>query len=342
MSIPKPDDPYGMAAPPAWPEADEDVLETLSQTFENAASTVRAQSESAQHEQAMMFAGAALWSGGAAGAAHGVLGQRIIELHDLATRLQAAGDLLHNCSEAVKDAKQQISTNVENANNDIASVNGDKDMADDDKKDYVKQKIQNTKNANLSLIRAEAEFVAGKQPKPDAAHYEMKRDRGTPALDAPALNLVAGERPGVPEPPAPANNSDQNLFALNQLKPAEQSPLPGPQEPSMPANDGDGAPLAPSPLRNPTPQPAVQGPEGPALPANNGGTPVETNPIKLPTSGPEVPQSPLPPGRGVPVPSGPISPAYAAGAPAPGAWPLRREPETGPTAGPGAPRASSR
>src|SRR5689334_16401785 len=145
MSVPKPNDPYGMAAPPAWPEADEDTLESLSQTFKSAADTVNRQLEAAQHEQTMMFDGAAMWSGGAAGAAHGILGQRIAELQNLGTELQAAADLLHKCSEAVRDAKNQIATNVENATQDIDNVKSDNDIDDDQKKNYIEQKIQNTK-----------------------------------------------------------------------------------------------------------------------------------------------------------------------------------------------------
>lgn len=294
MGVPKPDDPYGMTASPAWPEADEDALETLSQTFKNAASTLRVQSELAQHEQAMIFTGVALWSGGSASAANGVLGQRIAELQGLATRLQAAGDLLHNCSEAVRDAKKQIFSNVENANEDIAAVSSDKDIKDDEKKRYVQQKIQDVKNTNISLIQAEADSISGKQPAPDLSQFEIKRDHAKPSGGVPANNLVDGAIPGPPPSPGPGSNKviDQPLetrplvaLASNVTETVPDVPpspganaltdnpvVPRPFEPLVHVL-GQEAPIAP-PLRGPHHVPSVAGapPGMPGIPGVPGGS----------------------------------------------------------------------
>ncbi|WP_157625912.1 hypothetical protein [Mycobacterium sp. 155] len=316
MSIQKPDDPYGMAAPPAWPEADEDALETLSQTFKNAASTVRRQVESTQHEQAMMFAGAALWSGAAAGAAHSALGQRITDLQNLATELQAACDLLHACSEAVKDAKKQISNNVESANEDIGSVKGDENIEDDDKKRYIQQKIQDTKNTNIALIQAEAKFISGAQSKPDLAHYEVKRDQGSRNITR-VNNLMNNGAPTLP-----VNNiagTPPNPSATNPGKnPSPGAAVPGDGEPALPVSNIAGTPPNPSatnPGKNPAPVAPVPG--EPALPAAN----VFPEPVAT------TPQIPSVPGAGR---TPPPPPTPATGSPVPG-----------PAGAPGVPRLDS-
>jgi hypothetical protein len=347
MTIPKPDDPYGIAAPPAWPEANEDALEALSQTFKNAASTVRAQAESAQREQTMMFDGAAPWSGGAAGAAHGVLGQRIADLQNLATKLQAAGDLLHDCSEAVGDAKKQISANVENANKDIGAVSGDKDVKDDDKKRYIQKKIQDTKNANISLIQAEAGFVSGKHPKPDPSHYEVKRDPDKPNNGAPTDNLIGGTYPGMRSVPASNTVGGGEPPPVNiptTSTPGVPAPAPGmpvsnavgggePPPVNMPTTPTPGVP-APAP-GEPAPVPAV-----PAVPASNTIGAAERGPTNLPTTPQTGPNSVQPPQYGPPSAHGPIAPGPAHGVPAPGPSGAPGAPSMGSPGSPGGGRPS--
>src|SRR5690606_34156235 len=80
MAIPKPDDPHGTTAPLAWVYTDEDILRAYSDAFAAVAKTVSIQLESAEAERSQIFEGVGLWSGSAAGAAHGALNNRIIDL----------------------------------------------------------------------------------------------------------------------------------------------------------------------------------------------------------------------------------------------------------------------
>lgn len=101
MGIPRPYDPHGLTEPEAWVEADETVLGAHAEAFAVLTTTVSAQLEEAQSVRLEMFEGVGLWSGGAAGAAHGALSGRISDLQSRKTGLESCVTLFASAYAAV-------------------------------------------------------------------------------------------------------------------------------------------------------------------------------------------------------------------------------------------------
>src|SRR5262245_31153761 len=111
-----------MTAPPAWPEADEDVLGSCAETFDNVSKSVGAQWQSAIQERSKMFHGVGIWSGKGASAAWRALDKRIDDLEAVKKRLEASAQLFRDSRDAVKRAKEEIIDNVDFANNLIKMI----------------------------------------------------------------------------------------------------------------------------------------------------------------------------------------------------------------------------
>lgn len=71
---------HGLTDPPAWVDADENILGAFARVFKTVSATVSAQLDKAKNERLEMFEGATIWSGAAAVAANGLFGARIGEL----------------------------------------------------------------------------------------------------------------------------------------------------------------------------------------------------------------------------------------------------------------------
>ena len=130
MGIARPPDPYGMTAPPAWPDVDEDILRGCRDAFDTVLKTVTTQWEAAKRERPQMFEGAGIWSGGAADAAHKALRERIADLESVKGKLQASVDLFNNCIKEIVDAKNQIIDIVDIAHNLIDKIQNDPQIED--------------------------------------------------------------------------------------------------------------------------------------------------------------------------------------------------------------------
>ncbi len=150
MGIARPPDPYGMTAPPAWPDVDEDILRGCRDAFDTVLKTVTTQWEAAKRERPQMFEGAGLWSGGAADAAHKALRKRIADLESVKDKLQASVNLFDNCIKEVVDAKNQIIDIVDIAHNLIDKIQNDPQI--EDKAAAIQAIVNAARKANIVTV----------------------------------------------------------------------------------------------------------------------------------------------------------------------------------------------
>ena len=198
MGIARPPDPYGMTAPPAWPDVDEDILRGCRNAFDTVLKTVTTQWEAAKRERPQMFEGAGLWSGGAADAAHKALRERIADLESVKGKLQASVDLFDNCIKEVVDAKNQIIDIVDIAHNLIDKIQNDPQI--EDKAAAIQAIVDAARKANIMTVAEAGGNISGKPPNigdtPAPSGNELQlfgSDLNQPAPFCPAANAAGPE-----------------------------------------------------------------------------------------------------------------------------------------------------
>ena len=162
MGIARPPDPYGMTAPPAWPDVDEDILRGCGDAFDTVLKTVTTQREAAERERPQMFEGVGIWSGGAADAAHDALRQRIADLESLRDKLQASVDLFDYCVREVVNAKNLIIDVVDIAHNFIDRIQNHPQI--EDKAAAIQAIVEAAREANIVIIAEAGGKISGKRP----------------------------------------------------------------------------------------------------------------------------------------------------------------------------------
>ena len=219
MGIARPPDPYGMTAPPAWPDVDEDILRGCRDAFDTVLKTVTTQWEAAKRERPQMFEGAGIWSGGAADAAHKALRERIADLESVKDKLQASVDLFNNCVKEIVDAKNQIIDIVDIAHNLIDKIQNDPNI--EDKAAAIQAIVNAARAANIAIV-------------------------------AEAGAAISGKPPSIGETPTPPGNGIQ-LFvpACLNLRPLSLSPMRRVPEVWVTDNGPPGPSVAPQPVIEP-------------------------------------------------------------------------------------------
>ncbi len=326
MGIGRPDDPYGMTAPPAWPEADEDVVNSCADTFDGVAKTVAAQWQSAVEERSTMFHGVGIWSGKGATAAWRALDKRVDDLEAVKKKFEASAQLFRDSHDAVKRAKEEIIDNVNFANNLIKTILKSDRGTDADKEAAIQAMVDAVRRENAFIVATEGAKISGNPPPvgPGALNssgnglnfFGPQEPKEAPVI--PISNLVDPGNTGVgesrepvsvaPVPPSqPATNLDPGEAGAGDER--QQAPAPQPP-PTQPANSADpgttGAGQPGAELPPPGPAPGIPlGPEGVPPGAAAPGAPAPGMPGGI-TGLPGGPSAPASPGR-VGVPSNPLS-----------------------------------
>ena len=162
MGIARPPDRYGMTAPPASPDVDEDILRGCRNAFDTVLKHRSTQWEAAKRERPQMFEGAGLWSGGAADAAHRALRERIVDLESVKGKLQASVVLFDNCIKEVVDAKNQIIDIVDIAHNLIDKIQNDPQI--EDKAAAIQAIVDAARKANIVTVAEAGGNISGTPP----------------------------------------------------------------------------------------------------------------------------------------------------------------------------------
>ena len=196
MGIARPPDPYGMTAPPAWPDVDEDILRGCRDAFDTVLKTVTTQWEAAKRERPQMFEGAGIWSGGAADAAHNALRERIADLESVKDKLQASVDLFDNCVKEIVDAKNQIIDIVDIAHNLIDKIQNDPKI--EDKAAAIQAIVNAARKANIAIVAEAGAAISGKPPNigetptPPGNGLSYSVPRASICLRRPCSAILAG------------------------------------------------------------------------------------------------------------------------------------------------------
>ena len=215
MGIARPPDPYGMTAPPAWPDVDEDILRGCRDAFDTVLKTVTTQWEAAKRERPQMFEGAGIWSGGAADAAHNALRERIADLESVKDKLQASVDLFDNCVKEIVDAKNQIIDIVDIAHNLIDNIQND-------------PKIEDKAAAIQAIVNAAR----------DSQHRDCRRSRGRDFGQAAEYWRDTD--------PARKRTSVVRFRPDSTMRPLSQLPMPWPEGPGDQRSPAPVAPQGPA------------------------------------------------------------------------------------------------
>jgi uncharacterized protein YukE len=215
MTIQKPTGPHAadMTAGPAWPDADEDRLQHSADEFTAAHKTVTAQLEALRHQRTEMFDSAGGWQGGAAKAARGKHDKHVADMESLQQQLQASANLYRNSASAVRQAKNTITKNVEDAQEHISkNIENNSDLSSQDKSTQIQQIVSTTHKANVE--------AAGDPRSPSGASYN-------PPAAAPSANGDSAER--NPQQPVARQAPAQTAPGIS-TPPGQQTPQPvGPQ-----------------------------------------------------------------------------------------------------------------
>ena len=192
-----------MTDPPAWPEADEDVLKNCRDAFEDVSKTLGAHLDSAKQERTQIFGGVGIWSGGGANAASSSLDKRIADLESVKERLEGSAKLFSNSATAVVGAKDQIINNVEAANKILDWVRDHPDIAGDEKEAAIRAGVAAMRAANIEVVETAGSGISGHPPaapeSPNAPsgdgvqYFGPNGPKEEPVI--PASNGVPGRRP---------------------------------------------------------------------------------------------------------------------------------------------------
>ena len=309
MGLSRPPDPHGMTKPSAWPEADEDALESCRLAFDSISRTVASQLESALHEKTSLFDGVGVWTGGAAGVALTSLSLRIRLLANVAQQLTSAAEIFDTSKIEVEQTKQSIIELVEWANDFIERTKKGNGFDADTKKLLIDYIIWLVRTENLYLIDSAAARVLGESPVEPGGRARNEADilwfrqqsegpivlpaswQGNPPTDLPGdLNPPAAPSIESPLPSGRDNGPTELPPGARSTEPSDESPAS-----TTPTDRGSG----PSALQEaPTETPA------PVPPVPTRGTPPHAS---LPPSRPTSPSASSSPG---PLTSGPsLSPA---------------------------------
>lgn len=161
MGISRPNDPYGMAAPPAWPDVDEDVLHACADAIGIVSNTLGAQLDAARQERSALFGGVGLWSGGGAISANAALDKRIADIQAVKGKLDASEQLYRDSVISVTSAKNGIIDNVDLAH-ELIDIILRADGLESEKKSAVDAVVESTRNENLDIVALAASHVSGK------------------------------------------------------------------------------------------------------------------------------------------------------------------------------------
>jgi len=164
MGLERPDGPYAaeMTAGAAWPDVDETALLDAADAFAADSEAVDAQLWVFQQARNRLFDDEA-WSGQAADAAHAKHRQVIDRVQSQVRGSAAAAKLYRDCASATIYTKQQITTNVENAQQEIAQVANHPTATADQKDTFIKGLIRAAHAENVELVQSGAARL-GKPP----------------------------------------------------------------------------------------------------------------------------------------------------------------------------------
>ena len=261
MAIPRPDDPYGLTAPPAWPEVDEDLLAAQAESFHRVSMAVGDRVEDLKQERTQLFSGIGIWSGAAAGAAKVAFDARVAELEQVKERMTAAAKLFSDSAIATVTAKNEIRSNVETANKILDWIRTHKDIPDEAKTQAIAEGIAAVRNENIAIVAGAAVQITNKPRAPAKQSSEQPDDTPEPRTTAPvvpASNFADPngflESPGraAAEPPPrhiAAPNSSTGAVGQDYGESPERAGSPASSEPaeSATANASEGYAESPQP-----------------------------------------------------------------------------------------------
>lgn len=167
MGIERPDGPYAveMTAGAAWPDVDETALLDAGDAFHSDSKTVDAQLWVFQQARSRIFDDGA-WSGQAADTAHVKHRQHVDGLQSQVHGSAKAATLYRDVAGAVVHTKQQIITNVENAQGEIARVANHPQLTALQKNYFIKGLVKVTHAENVQLVEAGAARLGKPPAKP--------------------------------------------------------------------------------------------------------------------------------------------------------------------------------
>ncbi|WP_377042235.1 hypothetical protein [Mycolicibacterium holsaticum] len=297
MGIGRPPDPYGLTTPPAWPEVDEEVLQSCADAFAAVSHSVQAQLDVARKERTRLFAGVGVWSGKSAAFASAALDRRITDLESVTESLDAAAKLFTDSIAAVVHAKSQIISNVEAANKVLDFIQNHPDIPEGAKAAAIDSGVDAIRSENIGIVAAAGTRVSG---TPSSMLHEMGPDKGHGGLTQTPVNPVN-------------DSSDQTRFILasNQSTSGTQfaeNPLPAALLGTTPTNEAasditeaEDPPVTEVPFTIPISEATSEtsGAEAPPLPPAGGESP------SPPPAAPTYPGTPVIPGA----PTAPATPS---------------------------------